>query len=312
MPVKSRSAPVSQFVLPLRIAAQRFAYSAFLLLSVAVIVLGKANPALVERARTATADFVSPLLSVLAQPVSAVTGAVDRVRQAVLLYQENDRLRAENATLLQWQQAAQRLEAENDALRGLTNYNPEQTSWSISGEVIGTAGGAYSRNLLINRGGADGVAKGQAVTSGNGLVGRIAEIGGRASRVLLLTDLNSRIPVSLDSTHERAILAGDNTDRPLLVYLPPHAKPQVGEKIVTSGDGGVFPPGLPVGVIGSVDGNNVRVEPATDLSRVEYLRIVDFGLGGVLPQSAVPLPKQPSKKADKAQDSAQTGASGGP
>jgi rod shape-determining protein MreC len=307
VPVKSRSAPVSQFVLPLRIAAQRFAYSAFLLLSVAVIVLGKANPALVERARTATADFVSPLLSVLAQPVSAVTDAVDRVRQAVLLYQENDRLRAENATLLQWQQAAQRLETENDALRGLTNYNPEPTSWSISGQVIGTAGGAYSRNLLINRGGADGVAKGQAVTSGNGLVGRIAEIGGRASRVLLLTDINSRIPVSLDSTHERAILAGDNTDRPLLVYLPPHAKPQIGEKIVTSGDGGVFPPGLPVGVIGSVDGTTVRIEPATDLSRVEYLRIIDFGLGGVLPQSAVPLPKQP-KKTDKAQ----TEASGGP
>jgi len=306
VPVKSRSAPVSQFVLPLRIAAQRFAYSAFLLLSVAVIVLGKADPALVERARSATADFVSPLLSVLSQPVAAVTGAVERVRQAVLLYQENDRLRAENATLLQWQQAAQRLEVENDALRGLTNYNPEGTSWSISGQVIGTAGGAYSRNLLINRGGSDGVAKGQAVTSGNGLVGRIAEVGGRASRVLLLTDINSRIPVSLDSTHERAILAGDNTDRPLLVYLPPHSKPQIGDKVVTSGDGGVFPPGLPVGVVGAIDGNNVRVEPATDLSQVEYLRIIDFGLAGMLPQSAVPLPKQPKK------DKVATEASGGP
>jgi rod shape-determining protein MreC len=298
VPVKSRSAPVSQFMLPLRTAAQRFAYSAFLLLSVAVIVLGKANPALVERARTATADFAAPLLSVLSQPVAAVTGAVEKVRQAVLLYQENDRLRAENATLLQWQEAARRLEAENDALRGLTNYNPEGTSWSISGQVIGTAGGAYSRNLLINRGGSDGVAKGQAVTSGTGLVGRIAEIGSRASRVLLLTDINSRIPVAFEGSHERAILAGDNTDRPLLAYLPPHSKPQVGDKIVTSGDGGVFPPGLPVGVIGSIDGTTVRVEPATDLSRVEYLKIIDFGLGGVLPQSAVPLPKQ-SKK-DKA------------
>ena len=294
---------------PLRIAAQRFAYTAFLLMSVAIIVLGKADVALVERVRTATADFVSPILSVLSQPVAAVTGAVDRVRQAALLYQENDRLRAENATLLQWQQAARQLESENSELRALTNYYPEATSWFVSGQVIGTAGGAYSRNLLINRGSADGVAKGQAVASGTGLVGRIAEVGGRASRVLLLTDINSRIPVSLDSTHERAILAGDNSDRPLLVYLPPHAKPVLGEKIVTSGDGGVFPPGLVVGVVAAIDGNSVRVEPSTDLSRVEYLRVVDFGLGGVLPQNAVPLPKQ-SKKSQG--DQAQLGASGGP
>ena len=294
---------------PLRIAAQRFAYTAFLLMSVAIIVLGKADVALVERVRTATADFVSPILSVLSQPVAAVTGAVDRVRQAALLYQENDRLRAENATLLQWQQAARQLESENSELRALTNYYPEATSWFVSGQVIGTAGGAYSRNLLINRGSADGVAKGQAVASGTGLVGRIAEVGGRASRVLLLTDINSRIPVSLDSTHERAILAGDNSDRPLLVYLPPHAKPVLGEKIVTSGDGGVFPPGLVVGVVAAIDGNSVRVEPSTDLSRVEYLRVVDFGLGGVLPQNAVPLPKQ-SKKSQG--DQALWGARGGP
>jgi rod shape-determining protein MreC len=120
----------------------------------------------------------------------------------------------------------------------------------------------------------------------------------------LLTDINSRIPVSLDTTHERAILAGDNTDRPQLIYLPPHAKPQLGDKLVTSGDGGVFPPGLVVGVVASIESNGVRIEPSADLSRVEYLRVIDFGLSGVLPQSAVPLPKQPRK--------AQVEASGGP
>jgi rod shape-determining protein MreC len=294
--MKSRSAPLLHFMAPLRSATQRFAYSALLLGSVAVIILGRADAALIERLRSATADFVSPVLSVLSQPVAAVGGVVDRVRQAALLYEENDRLRSENAVLLQWQQAARQLEGENAELRGLTNYYPETTSWFATGQVIGTAGGAYSRNLLINRGSADGISKGQAVASGAGLVGRIAEVGSRASRVLLLTDLNSRIPVSLDSTHERAILAGDNTDRPQLIYLPPHAKPQPGDKLVTSGDGGVFPPGLIVGVVSSIEGTTIRVEPATDLSRVEYLRVIDFGLGGVLPQNAVPLPKQ-SKKA---------------
>jgi rod shape-determining protein MreC len=304
VPVKSRTPGVSHFIVPLRLATQRFAYSAFILVSLAVIVLGRADAALVERVRSMTGDFFSPVLSVLSQPVAAVSGAADRVRNAVLVYQENDRLRADNAILLQWQQAARQLETENAELRNLTNYYPEATAWFTTGEVIGTAGGAYSRNLLINRGSADGVAKGQAVASGEGLVGRIAEIGGRASRVLLLTDLNSRIPVSLDSTHERAILAGDNTDQPQLIYLPPHAKPQLGDKIVTSGDGGVFPPGLVVGSVTSIVGSTVRVEPASDLSRVEYLRVIDFGLSGLLPQNAVPLPKQ-SKKA-------QSEAGGGP
>ncbi|MFX9008197.1 rod shape-determining protein MreC, partial [Acinetobacter baumannii] len=83
---------------------------------------------------------------------------------------------------------------------------------------VGTAGGAFSRSLLINRGSADGVAEGQAAFSGNGLVGRIVEVGRKASRTLLISDLNSRIPVRIEATHERAILAGDNTAQPQLIY----------------------------------------------------------------------------------------------
>jgi rod shape-determining protein MreC len=127
-----------------------------------------------------------------------------------------------------------------------------------------------------------------------GLVGRIAEVGDRASRVLLLTDLNSRIPVTLQGSHERAILAGDNSPRPLLAYLAPNAKPEVGERVVTSGDGGVFPPGIPVGVIVSV-GGQVRVATSSDLSVIDYVKIVDFGLSGMLPPTAVPAPK-PARK----------------
>ncbi|HVJ55021.1 MAG TPA: rod shape-determining protein MreC [Aliidongia sp.] len=288
--MKSHSAPVLQFIGPLRLVAQRFTYSALVLASLAVIVIGKADVSLVERARSAVADVMVPILSTLSQPVAAVSGAVDKVEAMTRLYQDNEALKAENATLMQWQQAAHRLDRENQELRSLLNYQPEGAGWFVTAEVIGTSGGSYSRNLLVDRGQRDGVAKGQAVVSGSGLVGRVAEVGERAARVLLLTDLNSRIPVAFESTHERAILAGDNTDLPQLIYLPVHAKVAVGDKILTSGDGGVFPPGLPVGVVTSIDGG-VRVEPASDLSRIDYTRIIDFGLGGVLPQSAVPMPK---------------------
>jgi rod shape-determining protein MreC len=87
--------------------------------------------------------------------------------------------------------------------------------------------------------------------------------------------------VLLESSRGRAVLAGDNEDRPSLQYLPPTVAPSPGERIVTSGDGGVFPPGLPVGVVASADGT-VRVRPFVELGRLQYLRLVDFGLRGVL------------------------------
>jgi rod shape-determining protein MreC len=280
---------------PLKSAAQRFAYSALVLLSVAIMVIGRADGTLIEHIRTRTNDILAPVLEAVTQPVTAVTDVAAHVRSLTGLYRENERLKAENAALLQWQQVARRLDNENSGLRTLMNYQPEGSIWFITGRVIGTSGGAFSRNLLINRGTLDSVAKGQAVAAGSGLVGRVTEVGDRAARVLMITDLNSRIPVQIDGNHDRAILAGDNTDRPQLAYVGPHTKINLGDRIVTSGDGGVFPPGMPVGTVASIDGGNIRIEPFADLSRVEFLRVVDFGLAGVLPPDAVPQPKAPRR-----------------
>lgn len=293
--MKSRSAPVSHLVAPLKSAAQRFAYSALVLLSIAIMVIGRADGSLIEHIRTRTNDILAPVLEAVTQPVTAVTDAAAHVRSLTDLFHENERLKAENAALMQWQQVARRLDNENSGLRTLLNYQPEGSIWFITGRVIGTSGGAFSRNLLINRGTLDSVAKGQAVAAGTGLVGRVTEVGDRAARVLMITDLNSRIPVQIDGNHDRAILAGDNTDRPQLAYVGPHTKINLGDRIVTSGDGGVFPPGMPVGTVASIDGGNIRIEPFADLSRVEFLRVVDFGLAGVLPPDAVPQPKAPKR-----------------
>jgi len=280
---------------PLKSAAQRFAYSALVLLSIAIMVIGRADGSLIEHIRTKTNDILAPVLEAVTQPVTAVSDAAAHIRSLTELYRENERLKTENAALMQWQQVARRLDNENSGLRTLMNYQPEGSIWFITGRVIGTSGGAFSRNLLINRGTLDSVAKGQAVSAGSGLVGRVTEVGDRAARVLMITDLNSRIPVQIDGNHDRAILAGDNTDRPQLAYVGPHTKINLGDRIVTSGDGGVFPPGMPVGTVASIDGGNIRIEPYADLSRVEYLRVVDFGLAGVLPPDAVPQPKAPKR-----------------
>jgi rod shape-determining protein MreC len=280
---------------PVKTAAQRLALPFLVLISAVMVLFGKTDLLLYDGLRASIADRVAPILEVVGQPVAAVTKAVQTGSNAVAISRENAQLREENARLLQWQEVARRLETENAELRALTKFEPQNTVQSISARVIADSGGAFARNVLINAGSKEGVARGQAALSGEGLVGRISEVGTRTARVLLLTDLNSHIPVELEDNHQHAVLDGDNSEQPRLVYLPLTVEATVGERVVTVGAGGVFPPGLPVGVVSSVANGVIRVEPYAELSRLEVLRIVDFGLSGVLPQSAVPPPRAPGR-----------------
>ena len=289
--MRERSGTVDRFTAPFRAAAQRAAVPFLIFLSALFIVLGKADIVLFERLRIAVADAAAPVLQAVAQPIATAASGVRNIEAVFSVYGENRRLRDENERLLQWQEVARRLEAENARLRGLVKFTPESAVRDVAARVIGNSGGAFARNVLVNAGSREGVTRGQAAATGEGLVGRIAEVGDHSARVLLVSDLNSRIPVVLDDTRERAVMAGDNSDQPRLLYLRANAQVKVGERIVTGGAGGVFPPGIPVGAVASIDGGVVRVEPYAELSRLEFVRIVDFGLEGVLPQNAMPLPK---------------------
>jgi rod shape-determining protein MreC len=288
--------------MPVRLAAQRLAVPLLVVVSLLLIILGKADVLLFERVRVAAADAMAPVLTVMAEPATSVANGVHHVQGLLDLYDENLRLREENARLLQWQEAARRLAGENAQLRDLTHFKPQGASFSLSAQVIANSGGAFARNILVDAGAADGVARGQAAVAGEGLIGRVAEVGRRTARVLLLTDLNSRVPVVLEESRERAVMAGDNSDQPRLLYLPANSAVKVGDRIVTGGADGVFPPGLPVGTVAAVDGDTVRVEPYTELARLDFVRILDLGMSGFLPQDVVPRPK--ANKGAKPTDSA--------
>lgn len=269
---------------PLRRAAiQRIVFPVLVLLSVIMIILGKVDQVVFEPLRISLTDATAPTLDALSRPVAAAGNVVDDASRLIHLYQENTRLEKENVKLLHWQQAALTLASENAQLRGLLKLVPESAVSYVTARVIANSGGAYVRNLLVYAGSDSGVTRGQAAITGGGLVGRVEEVGTRAARVLLITDLNSRVPVIVERSRQRAILSGDNSERPLLVYLDPAGALKIGDRVVTSGEGGVFPPGLPVGIVAAVDGEAPRVEPHVELSRVGYLRIVDYGLAGGLP-----------------------------
>lgn len=278
--MNERFRPVSRVTAPIKNLAQRFAFAGFVALAVGLMLLGKADVALMERVRVQVTDAVAPILDAISRPVATASEVVDQVRELVHIKSENMLLREDKNRLLQWQAVARRLEAENKALRSLLNFAPGPLASYVTGRIIADAGGAFAHNLLINAGAPDGVRKDQAVITGEGLVGRIAGVGERSSWVLLITDLNSRIPVLVESTRTRAVMAGGNSDRTRLIHLPQGAVVSPGERIITSGHGGVFPPGLPIGVVSSVSDNGIEIETFIERNRLEYVRIVDFGDNG--------------------------------
>lgn len=283
-----RPGSVLRFAAPLRGLTQRFAVLGLVLMSVALIALDRAEPRLLERMRVAVLDVAVPVVDAVSQPIVATQRAADGLAQLVAIHAENAQLREENARLMQWQLVARSLDAENRELRRLLQVPGDPPLGFITGRVVANAGGSFVQSVLVLAGTADGAAKGHAVVAPEGLVGRVTDIGERAARVLLLTDMNSNVPVVIENSRERAIAAGDNSPRLRLLFLSPAAQPQIGDRVVTSGHGGVFPPGIPVGaVVGFRDGLPL-IQPFVDVARIEFVRIVDFGLGGVLPQGAPP------------------------
>ena len=266
---------------------QRFLYVGLAVLAFAIMLLGKADALLMERFRAQVTDTVAPILDVVSRPVDAAVQVVDQINELVNLRAENQRLREDRTRLLQWQAVARRLEAENKSLHDMLKFVPGPRASFVTARVIADSGNAFAHSLLLNAGQRDGVAKGQAVITGDGLVGRINSTGARSARLLLITDLNSRIPVLIESTRTRAILAGDNKDRPRLIHLPPGAAVSPGDRVVTSGHGGAFPPGLSVGAVTSVSDGGIVVQPFVGRDRLEYVRIVDFELKGILKFPAV-------------------------
>ncbi|MEC7489389.1 MAG: rod shape-determining protein MreC [Pseudomonadota bacterium] len=275
--MKYRVGSVARVTVPIRALLSRFALILLVLAAFGIMLLGKAEIIAVERTRVAILDIVTPVMGALSQPIATLSEGVNRVGHFFNVFDENSQLRQQNARLLHWQNAALALAEENKKFRKMLNFVAENEFKMSAARVIGDAASVFVRSLLINAGKSSGIAKGDAVVNGDGLIGRVAETGNRAARVLLITDLNSRIPVVIENSRARAILAGDNSSRPKLEFFPSNARVDTGDRVVTSGHGGVFPAGLAVGRIAKEGDDVIRVFPFADFDQLEYVRIItDF------------------------------------
>ena len=276
-----------QMGLPLQAENPQFGAVALIVLSFFLMMFGRFEAQMIERLRTGISDTVTPALVLLSRPVDAVREIGGKFVGLASLREENVRLRESLSRLQRWQTVAHSLAQENNSLIELLHYRAIPWPTFISAKVVAGSGSSFVRSVLISAGHRDGVAKGYAVMAGQGLVGRVVQVGAVSANVLLLTDLNSRIPVIVGNENNRAIVVGDNTDTTYLDLLPGKAGIKVGMRVVTSGHGGKLPPGLPIGRVSSVGGNRIAVQPFVDFSRLEHVVVADWLLENGTPLTDV-------------------------
>ena len=243
------------------------------LLALAMLLLSTFYPSALGGLRVSAADALSPVLNVVSMPLQRAAVFVRDVTGLAAIQAENARLTEENTKLREWYQTALLLEAENKSLRELMNVKTEPQNTYITARILSDSNSNFAKSLLVSAGTLDGVQKGQAVIAGDGLIGRVVEAGEKTARVLLITDMNSRVPVLVENSRQHAIFAGQNEHQGHLVHLPPESNVADGARIITSGLGGVFPMGLPVGIAKNND-IDVVIEPFADFNRLMHVRIV--------------------------------------
>lgn len=228
----------------------------------------------VERFRSALVDRFVPSFSWASAPVTWGSGILDDYQSYSRLYEQNQQLREELRQMKAWKEAALQLEQKNARLLDLNKVRLDPRLTHVTGVVLADSGSPFRQSVLLNVGQRDGIRDGWATMDGIGLVGRISGVGRETSRVILLTDSNSRVPVTVQPSGQKAILAGDNSATPPLEFLEDSDAVRAGDRVVSSGDGGVFPAGLLIGTVVMETDNRLRVLLAADYQRLEFLRVL--------------------------------------
>ncbi|MCO4841686.1 MAG: rod shape-determining protein MreC [Yoonia sp.] len=228
----------------------------------------------VERFRAAVIDRVVPSFDWAMAPVTGIAGLISDFQSYSQLAAQNGDLRRELQQMKAWKEAALQLEQENAKLLGLNNVRLDPQLTYVTGVVMADSGSPFRQSVLLNVGMRDGIVDGWPTMDGIGLVGRISGVGQQTSRVILLTDTSSRIPVTIQPAGQKAILAGDNTLNPPIEFLENADLVRPGDRVISSGDGGVFPADLLIGQVALGNDRRLRVRLSADYERLEFLRVL--------------------------------------
>lgn len=268
--------------------ALRVFFGALLLFAFLLFVLWRTENPRLQGLRLAVLDAMTPVMESIAGPSNFVSDLFDDVQSLAAIQAENERLKIENSELRFWKDRFDALEAENADLRRQLGLRAALPPRGVSARAVGDSGGPFNESLIIDVGRANGVADGVAALGASrrvadprrdpvALIGRVVGVGETSARVLLITDAASRIPVVVGRDRRRAILVGDNTSQPRLQAFDDNSPIEEDASVSTSGQGGVFPPGLYIGRVTGVEDGVVRVGLSVDISRLQHVFVLRSG-----------------------------------
>lgn len=229
---------------------------------------------LYEKVKLCLFEGVAIVQGLLIQPVKETQAMLDQTNSYSELKEDYIVLQKENEQLNERIQNLNTLYHENQELRKSLQVPERIEHAKLTARIFSSPYDGLHHFFLIQAGEKDGLQKDLAVISSEGVVGRLEKVGNHVSRVLLLNDSNSRIPVKTKVSNQAAILAGDGSFFPSLVYVVDAKKVQKGEQVITSGLGGIFPPGLPVGLVEETSSGKITVRPFAPFQTLEWVHVL--------------------------------------
>lgn len=280
------------FVTPLR----RLILGVLVLCLIAIFLVWRIDSPRVERFRAQVVDRVVPSMDWAMAPITGVINLGRDFQSYQRLAEQNRELRSELRQMQAWKEAALQLEQENARLLDLNNVRLDPRLTYITGVVMADSGSPFRQSVLLNVGARDGIVDGWAAMDGIGLVGRISGTGKNTARVILLTDAASSVPAMIQPSGQTAIVAGDNTPAPLISFLENADLVRPGDRVITSGDGGVFPSGVLIGQVAADPSGRLRVRLSADFERLEFLRVLrHLGREKISGPGALIAPRSPRR-----------------
>ncbi|MEM6759848.1 MAG: rod shape-determining protein MreC [Pseudomonadota bacterium] len=253
---------------------RRLILTVLILCLAGVFLLWRIDSPRVERFRAQVTDAIVPNMDWAMAPVTGTINLFRDFQSYRRIAEQNAELRRELRQMEAWKEAALQLEQENARLLDLNNVRLDPRLTYITGVVLADSGSPFRQSVLLNVGARDGIVEGWATMDGLGLVGRISGVAQNTARVIMVTDASSRVPAVIQPSGQKAIIAGDNTAAPPIDFLENPDLVRPGDLVITSGDGGVFPAGLLIGQVAEDPGGRLRVRPAADFERLEFLRVL--------------------------------------
>jgi rod shape-determining protein MreC len=253
---------------------RRVASAAVVMAGLLILVGSRIDPAQGGVLRAAALDVSAPVWRAARAPFDWIGRAGDYVGDYFFAVGRNRELEAQLLRHRRLEQHRAALLRENRQLKRLLGVVEPKRGWSRVLPIAGASSGSYVRSAIVSGGRGAGLRVGQPVRSPEGLVGRVVEVGSNASRVLLLGDASSRVPVRVERTGFPALVVGINAARLEVRYMAPTTdRLRVGDRLVTSGDGGIYPPDVPVGVVTTVAGEHVLARPYARAEALGYVLV---------------------------------------